>query len=93
MEAPLNQVKIRSSYNLAGINFTPKEIYKEILKHIPNFEISYVSDFRQSIADSWPSSIDDYFAQNDWGWRLDYNIEKMTEEMIDNLKKHYNKNR
>ena len=92
MEAPLNQVKIRSSYNLAGIDFTPKEIYKEILKHIPNFEISYVSDFRQSIADSWPSSIDDCFAQNDWGWKLNYNIETMTKDMIDNLKKYYNKN-
>ena len=89
MEAPAEQVKIRSSYNLAGISFTPKQIALEISKHIPNFAISYQSDFRQEIADSWPSSIDDSYAQKDWGWELEYNIEKMTSDMLKNLKKKY----
>ena len=87
MDAPKRQIKIRSSYNLSGISFTPKEISKEISKHIPNFEMSYKSDFRQKIADSWPCSINDEHAQNDWGWRLEYNLQKMTENMIINLKK------
>jgi len=87
MEAPSKKVKIRSSYNLAGVSFTPKEISKEISKHIPNFEISYNSDFRQKIADSWPRSINDEQAKNDWGWVLEYDLEKMTNDMIINLKK------
>jgi nucleoside-diphosphate-sugar epimerase len=89
MEAPVEQVKIRSSYNLAGISFTPKEIAAEVSKHIPNFEMSYNSDFRQEIADSWPSSINDKHAQNDWGWELEYNLEKMTSDIIKNLKEKY----
>lgn len=89
MESPAEQVKIRSSYNLAGVSFTPKEIAAEVSKHIPNFEMSYKSDFRQKIADSWPSSINDEHAQNDWGWKLEYRLEKMTEDMIVNLKKEY----
>ncbi|MBT6808227.1 MAG: NAD-dependent epimerase/dehydratase family protein [Flavobacteriales bacterium] len=89
MEAPVEQVKIRSSYNLAGISFTPKEIAAEVSKHIPNFEMSYNSDFRQEIADSWPSSINDEHAQNDWGWKLEYNLEKMTSDMMKNLKEKY----
>ena len=89
MEAPAEQVKIRSSYNLAGINFTPKQIAAEVSKHIPNFEMSYKPDFRQEIANSWPQSIDDSFAQKDWGWELKYNLEKMTTDMIINLKKQY----
>ena len=87
MEAPAKQVKIRSSYNLAGVSFTPKEISKEISKHIPNFEISYNIDFRQKIADSWPHSINDEQAKNDWGWALKYDLKKMTKDMIINLKK------
>ena len=89
MEAPAEQVKIRSSYNLAGISFTPKEIAAEVSKHIPNFEMSYNSDFRQEIADSWPSSMNDEHAQNDWGWKLEYNLEKMTSDMMKNLKEKY----
>ena len=89
MEAPAEQVKIRSSYNLAGISFTPKQIANEISKHIPNFTISYQPDFRQEIADSWPSSIDDTDAQKDWGWKLMFNLEKMTSEMMKNLKNKY----
>jgi len=89
MESPVEKVKIRSSYNLAGVSFTPKEIAAEVSKHIPNFEISYNPDFRQTIADSWPSSIDDSHAQKDWGWELKYDLEKMTSDMMRNLKKQY----
>ena len=89
MEAPSKKVKIRSSYNLAGISFTPKQISEEIQKHIPDFQISYKPDFRQEIADSWPSSIDDSKAQNNWGWELQYNLEKMTADMMKNLKNKY----
>ena len=89
MEAPKEQVKIRSSYNLAGISFTPHQIAEEIKKHIPNFEISYKPDFRQEIADSWPSSIDDVRAQKDWGWNLEYDLEKMNSDIMRNLKNKY----
>ena len=89
MEAPAEQVKIRSSYNLAGVSFTPKQIAEKVSKHIPNFEMSYKPDFRQEIADSWPSSIDDTHAQNDWGWKLEYDLEKMTSDMMKNLKEQY----
>ena len=89
MEAPAEQVKIRSSYNLAGISFTPKQLASEIKKHIPDFEMTYNPDFRQAIADSWPSSIDDSYAQKDWGWELKYDLEKMTSDMMINLKEQY----
>jgi len=89
MEAPIEKIKIRSSYNLAGISFTPKEITEQITKYIPNFEISYNLDFRQKIADSWPSSIDDTQAQNDWGWNAKYDLEGMVREMMKNLKEKY----
>tara|TARA_B110000240_G_scaffold155364_1_gene172523 strand:- start:1784 stop:2743 length:960 start_codon:yes stop_codon:yes gene_type:complete len=89
MEAPAEQVKIRSSYNLAGVTFTPKQIADEIKKHIPDFEINYNPDFRQAIADSWPSSIDDSYAKKDWGWELKYDLEKITSIMMKNLKEQY----
>ena len=76
MEAPAEQVKIRSSYNLAGISFTPKQLAAEVEKHIPDFKMTYNPDFRQAIADSWPSSIDDSYAQKDWGWELKYRFRK-----------------
>ena len=85
MEAPAEQVKIRSSYNLAGISFTPKQIAKEVTKHLPNFEMTYNPDSRQEIANSWPSSIDDSYAKKDWGWGLKYDLEKMAIDMIQNL--------
>ena len=87
MQAPANQIKIRSSYNLAGVSFSPKEIAAEISKHITNFEISYNIDYRQDIADSWPSSINDLNAQQDWGWRKKYDLENITKDMIANLQK------
>lgn len=86
MEAPAEQVKIRSSYNVAGVSFTPDEIAAEIRKHIPEFTISYAPDFRQAIADSWPQSIDDSYARNDWGWKPEFNLANMTQDMLANLK-------
>ena len=85
MESETKKIKIRSSYNLGGISFSPKEIGEEIKKHIPKFNISYNEDFRQKIADSWPASINDQHAQQDWGWNLEYDLKKMTEDMIKNL--------
>ena len=87
MHAPASQIKIRSSYNLAGVSFSPKEIAAEISKHIANFEISYNIDYRQEIADSWPASINDVNAQEDWGWRKKYDLENITKDMILNLQK------
>jgi nucleoside-diphosphate-sugar epimerase len=87
MQADKDAVKIRSSYNLAGISFTPAEIAEEIKKHLPNFTISYKPDFRQKIADSWPASIDDSAAREDWGWKHEFEMDSMTEVMLENLKK------
>ncbi len=86
MQAPSENIKIRSSYNLSGVSFTPKEIAAEIKKHIPDFTISYNPDFRQKIADSWPGSIDDSAARTDWGWKHNYDMDAMTVEMLENLK-------
>ncbi|WP_430614805.1 NAD-dependent epimerase/dehydratase family protein [Flavobacterium sp. JP2137] len=85
MQADAQDVKIRSSYNLGGISFTPAEIAAEIKTHIPEFEIDYAPDFRQAIADSWPASIDDSAAQQDWNWKHHYDLKGMTQVMLDNL--------
>ncbi|MGM1428415.1 NAD-dependent epimerase/dehydratase family protein [Sphingobacterium lactis] len=87
MDAPAEQLTIRSSYNLAGISFTPKQIAEEIKKILPNFEISYAdNDPRQAIADSWPKSINDDTARNDWGWAPTFDLAGMTKDMLENLK-------
>lgn len=86
MEAPAEQVKIRSSYNVAGMSFNPEEIAAEIRKHIPEFTISYNPDFRQAIANSWPQSIDDAQAREHWGWKPQYDLAGMTKDMLENLK-------
>jgi len=86
MQAPSESIKIRSSYNLSGVSFTPTEIAAEIKKYIPSFSISYKPDFRQKIADSWPASIDDSFARNDWNWKHKFDLASMTNEMLENLK-------
>ena len=86
MQAPAEQIKIRSSYNLAAMSFTPTEIAAEIKKHIPEFNISYNPDFRQKIADSWPASIDDSLARKDWGWSHKFDIKSMTNDMLEHLK-------
>ena len=87
MQADTEKVKIRSAYNLAGISFTPAQIAEEIKKHLPNFTITYKPDFRQKIADSWPASIDDSLAREDWGWKHQYEMDSMTTIMLENLKK------
>jgi nucleoside-diphosphate-sugar epimerase len=87
MQSPKEQIKIRSSYNLAAMSFTPTEIAEEIKKHIPEFKITYHPDFRQKIADSWPASIDDSAAREDWNWNHKFDISSMTKDMLDHLKK------
>lgn len=89
MQAPSEAIKIRSSYNLAAISFNPRDISEAIKKHIPDFKITYTPDFRQQIADSWPKSIDDSSARADWNWNHEYDLEKMTTEMITQLRKTY----
>ena len=86
MEAPASSIKIRTSYNISGMSFSPKEIAAEIKKHMPKFSITYKPDYRQQIANSWPQSIDDSVARNDWGWKEEFNLAKMTEDMLENLK-------
>lgn len=87
MESPAERVKVRSSYNLAGMSFTPEDMVESIQKHIPEFKISYAPDFRQQIADSWPSSIDDSPAKEQWGWEPRFNLDDTTTEMLENLRK------
>lgn len=89
MEAPAEQVKIRSSYNVGGVSFNPEEIAAEIRRHLPAFEMSYQEDYRQAIANSWPQSIDDSHAQEHWEWKAKYDLSKMTDDMMSNLKEQY----
>jgi threonine 3-dehydrogenase len=86
MDAPLEQVKIRTSYNLAAMSFTPEQIANEIKKHIPEFQMSYAPDYRQAIADSWPNSIDDRVARADWGWKEAFGLPEMVQDMLKNLR-------
>ena len=87
MDAPSKQLKIRSSYNIAGISFNPKGLADSIKTHIPDFKISYKIDERQEIANSWPQSIDDTVANNHWGWKSKFDLAAVSEDMIMNLKK------
>jgi len=86
MEADASKISTRTSYNISGMSFSPKEIAAEIKKHIPEFTISYKPDYRQAIADSWPQSIDDSVARNDWGWKEEFALERMVGDMLVNLK-------
>lgn len=90
MEAPSEKIKVRSSYNLAAMTFSPSEINEAIQLHFPDFKINYNPDFRQAIADSWPASIDDTEARNDWNWKEEFDIHEMTKDMIFQLSKKYN---
>ena len=89
MEAPAENLTIRSSYNLAAMSFTPKEIAAEIKKHFKDFSITYNPDFRQKIADSWPKSIDDSLARTDWNWHPEFDLKKMSGDMLQELGKKY----
>lgn len=82
MEAPAASVQIRSSYNLSGMSFTPEQLFEEIRRILPDLEVSYAPDFRQTIADSWPASIDDACARKDWGWQETYHLGDMVRDMI-----------
>ncbi len=86
MEADASKISIRTSYNISGMSFSPKEIADEIKKHIPDFSISYKPDYRQAIADSWPQSIDDSVARSDWGWKEEFALDGMVKDMLDNLR-------
>ena len=86
MTANPEQVKIRSSYNLSGISFTPKQIANSIRKQLPEFKITYKPDFRQNIANSWPSSINDSNAREDWNWKHNFDLDNITNQMLSNLK-------
>ena len=85
MEAPSSRIAVRTSYNVSGMSFSPREIAAEIQKHIPGFTISYTPDYRQAIADSWPQSIDDSAARHDWGWKNEFDLPSMTTDMLENL--------
>jgi nucleoside-diphosphate-sugar epimerase len=87
MESDASKLSTRMAYNISAMSFSPKEITASIQKHIPDFEISYKPDFRQSIADSWPQSIADNLANTDWGWKAKYDLDAMTTDMLQNLKK------
>ncbi|TMU54765.1 NAD-dependent epimerase/dehydratase family protein [Flagellimonas algicola] len=86
MEADTEKISVRSSYNLGSMSFTPNEIAHSIKEHIPEFQMDYQPDFRQQIADSWPSSIDDSFAKRDWGWQPKFDLDSTTSEMLRNLR-------
>jgi len=86
MEADATNITIRTSYNISGMSFSPKEISAEIKKHIPEFITTYEPDYRQPIAESWPQSIDDSVAKKDWNWKPEYDLEKLTNDMLRNIK-------
>ena len=85
MHAPSDKIKIRSSYNVSGLSFSPKELATEIKKHLPHFQMHYKTDFRQDIADSWPQSLDDSYAEMDWNWKSSVNLQEITSEMLTNI--------
>jgi nucleoside-diphosphate-sugar epimerase len=87
MEADYARLKHHSDFNVAAMSFTPGEVAAEIKKHIPEFEIIYQPDYRQAIAESWPESIDDSAARSEWGWKPDYDLARMTEDMLSVLRK------
>ncbi len=89
MEADERDITVRSSYNVAGISFSPKELALEIKKHLPDFSLTYNPDFRQAIADSWPKSIDDSVAARDWGLENTYDLQRMTEVMLREIGKKF----
>ena len=91
MAAPASAITIRSSYNLSGMSFSPREIFENIQLHYPDFSIQYAPDFRQQIADTWPASINDEVARKDWGWRAAFDLPTMTSEIITKLRSYIHK--
>ena len=91
MQADRKSLRIKHSYNVAGISFTPEQLAEEIKKHIPDFQIDYQPDFRQAIANSWPESIRDNWAFKDWHWHHKYDLQALVNDMLKNLSKKYNK--
>lgn len=89
MDAPASKITIRSSYNITGASFSPSELYEEIKKHIPTFKITYKPDFRQDVANSYPESVNDATAKNDWGWTPQYDLPKIVETMLSMMKSMY----
>lgn len=89
MNAPKETIKIRSSYNLSATSFTPKDVASAIKKHIPEFKITYAPDYRQDIANSWPKTINDSYARQDWKWKHQFNLADITNEMLKQLNKKY----
>lgn len=89
MDAPAQAIRVRTSYNVAGLSFTPEELASAIKRHLPDFTIEYEPDFRQHIADSWPQSIDDSQARSDWGWQPRFGLDDMVVDMLSNLKRRY----
>ncbi len=87
MEAPAENISVRTGYNICGVSFTPEELVDEIRKYYPEFEVVYRPDFRQDIADTWPESIEDSVAHRDWSWKAAYGLEEIAETMIKNLQK------
>lgn len=86
MEAPAEALSTRMAYNISAMSFSPKEVAESIRRHIPEFTISYAPDYRQTIAESWPQSIDDSLARHDWGWNPEFGLEEMTKTMLESLK-------
>ncbi|MDW3197124.1 MAG: NAD-dependent epimerase/dehydratase family protein [Cytophagales bacterium] len=86
MDAPESDVKIRTSYNMGSMSFSPEELYEAIVAQVPEFKIAYEPDFRQAIADSWPDSIDDSEARKDWGWAPQFDLSRMTQDILEHLK-------
>jgi len=89
MDADLSRLKHHTDFNVAGVSFSVGELASEIRKHIPDFEVSYAPDYRQEIADTWPHSIDDSVAREEWDWAPQYDLESMTSDMLDCLRSRY----
>jgi nucleoside-diphosphate-sugar epimerase len=87
MEAPVERIKVRTSYNISAMSFSPAEIGEAVGQHVEGFRMDYAPDYRQTIADSWPRSIDDSVARADWGWKHEFDLPAMTADMISNLRK------
>ena len=89
MDANISRLKHRTDFNVAGVCFSTGELASEIRKHIPDFEVSYTPDYRQEIADTWPCSVDDSAAREEWGWESQYDLESMTSDMLDCMRSRY----